>query len=422
MRTHARAESLSKRQEGPNAMATLYVVCIAMGWVPNLNQVLVGKPGGRNDDQRGKVILDSHGRPKCNRGFKLATSAAIWSHRLGVSGLILDFDLSESLWPAWQHKGSSYLFGEMQARTPTLPESVFHITSSHFQHCLSIVECTGLKEAGGVHNSTYWWGTTPCNWVPEYLAPYARHRNAPVSVAPRRAPQRTPGSGMRSVSPRTRNAARDHDTTVRQICNRITRTRRLRNQEGTLTLEATEKLLEGPSGPMRWDCYEILEQMPMLTTGDVEEVVDIMNDVAIGNRCQPLSKSVIEELQDKGHRIIVNGADGIPNEDMVILPALEPAEIWPEFKKGLMASIDKWPSQWNAQYALILAALIRGGIGDLRPADEDRDSTAWRAFLRTAFQSLVENRTRPGHTPSPIGLRAATCAKSSTWGWTRSNG
>ena len=48
---------------------------------------------------------------------------------------------------------------------------------------------------------------------------------------------------------------------------------------------------------MRWDCYEILEQMPMLTTGDVEEVVDIMNDVAIGNRCQPLSRSVIQELR-----------------------------------------------------------------------------------------------------------------------------
>ena len=69
--------------------------------------------------------------------------------------------------------------------------------------------------------------------------------------------------------------------------------------------------------------------------------------------------------------------------------------IWPEIKRALLASIDKDPSQWSAYYSLILAALFRGGIGELRPAGESRDTTVWRAFLRTAFQSLVEKSNTP---------------------------
>ena len=75
---------------------------------------------------------------------------------------------------------------------------------------------------------------------------------------------------------------------------------------------------------------------------------------------------------------------------MEVLEPLEAAFIWPEIKRALMASIDKEASQWNAYHSQVLAALFRGGIGNIQPAGEGRNTTVWKAALRNAFQSLVE--------------------------------
>ena len=52
--------------EGPNAMLTLYVVCIAIGWIPNLNQGLLPQPDERAPPRH--RLPNSKGRPTgCNR-------------------------------------------------------------------------------------------------------------------------------------------------------------------------------------------------------------------------------------------------------------------------------------------------------------------------------------------------------------------
>ena len=99
---------------------------------------------------------------------------------------------------------------------------------------------------------------------------------------------------------------------------------------------------------MRWDCYEISDQTPDPTIEDVEYIVDVMNDIVLGNRSQPMAASVLLELRQAGHRVIVNGAEGISNENMEVLPELHASFIWPEIKWALLASIDKDPSQWSA--------------------------------------------------------------------------
>ena len=65
------------------------------------------------------------------------------------------------------------------------------------------------------------------------------------------------------------------------------------------------------------------------------------------NRSQPLPSDVIAEIRGKGHLILTNGAEGIPNEDMEVLAQLEPPEIWLEVKRALMAFINKEVTEWG---------------------------------------------------------------------------
>ena len=80
---------------------------------------------------------------------------------------------------------------------------------------------------------------------------------------------------------------------------------------------------------------------------------------------------------------------------MEVLGQLDAAMIWPEIKRALMASIDREASQWNIYHSTALAALFRGGIGNIQPAGEGRDTTRWKATLRSAFQSLIEKAQGP---------------------------
>ena len=51
-------------------MATLHVLCTAIGYIPNLNAVLLGAPEGDDDLARGGIIYEG-GKPSCLKGPKV---------------------------------------------------------------------------------------------------------------------------------------------------------------------------------------------------------------------------------------------------------------------------------------------------------------------------------------------------------------
>ena len=134
-----------------------------------------------------------------------------------------------------------------------------------------------------------------------------------------------------------------------------------------------------------------------------------MNDIVLGNRSQPIGADVLLEIMQMGHLIISKGAEGISCEKMEVLEPLEATFIWPAIKRALMASIDREASQWNAYHSQVLAALFRGGIGKIQPAGEGRDTTVWKAALRTAFQSLIEKAQAPTNQAIPHRSNGHVC-------------
>ena len=54
-------------------------------------------------------------------------------------------------------------------------------------------------------------------------------------------------------------------------------------------------------------------QTPNTAIEDVEYMCDVMNDIALGNRSQPIGADVLLEVRQMGHFTISNGAEGISN-------------------------------------------------------------------------------------------------------------
>ena len=200
--------------------------------------------GGREDDERGKVVIERDGTPRCIRSMKLATAASVWGHRLGAAAYLLDIDVSDSLWQNWQHTKPDYRDGQLHPRPPTAPESVLHVTAAHFEHCLNRAECTRLQTTEP-DRLTYWWRTKPCFWIDQYLEPHKRHRHVPVGqppsqpddrhrpVAPAgRAANRAATPGRRSVSPRyAREEKKLDELAMCELFYRVKRTTENANEE-----------------------------------------------------------------------------------------------------------------------------------------------------------------------------------------------
>ena len=223
---------------GPNAMLTLHVVCVAIGYIPILNAVITGAPGSGDqiDNERGALLLEN-GKPTCIKSRKLATESSLWGHRIGFVSKLMGFDLTESIdkWPHWQYRVSGRKDG-WSSNPTTAPTRIIDIIPANFDKCSRPKECTGLV-LNPSDPRQRWWRPTPIKWPLQQPRPFFRHPHEAIGDPPiqpdfrhRAAPEPNQAAepAQRGRSPRSPRMERENKRKdliqARELLQRVRRT------------------------------------------------------------------------------------------------------------------------------------------------------------------------------------------------------
>ena len=161
---------------GPNAMATLHVLAIAIGYIPNLTRVVSGSPGCEDPLARGGIIYEGT-QPAFLKSRKFATESTAWAHRVGFLSQVMGFDLSESIddWTHWQYRQRS------GRASVTALHRIGDILKPNFRKCLNPSECTALDRPSYGHE-TEWWRTAKLKWPLQRLRQHHRFPHEPIGI------------------------------------------------------------------------------------------------------------------------------------------------------------------------------------------------------------------------------------------------